>query len=216
MRLTHEKMHALTANMPMKLIRINDNPYLERYYAGTFADGWDLWLHHFIRNDEERHLHSHPFVFCTIMLVGGYTEHLGDQDYRITLPAADRALDMTLQKHLHRMQCEIKECHKEHGSMLDDAGGEYMRVGHTDWHRISAVNPDTWTAVLVHPDRRDSWEFRGDDGTIEKRTPSPRDWWKDYAIRPADGFVVGDNRKHPMRTGDIVIPGDILPVLVDN
>lgn len=215
MRLTNEKLRAISATMPMKLIRINDEPYLERYYAGTFADGWDLWLHHFIRNDAERHLHSHPFVFCSVMLVGGYTEHLGDQDYRMTIPVADRALDATFEKHIHRMRCEIKECHKEHGAFLDDAG-QFIRVGYSDWHRISAVNPDTWTAVLVHPDRRDSWEFRDDDGHIELRKPSPRQWWHDYNIRPADGIVIGDNRKNNMRTGDIFVPGDILPSLADN
>ena len=36
MTITHEHMMALTANMPMKCIEINGEPYLERYFAQPF------------------------------------------------------------------------------------------------------------------------------------------------------------------------------------
>jgi hypothetical protein len=110
MKLTHEHMMRATAEMPMKLIRVNDEPYLERYYAGRFSDGYDLWLHHFVSADADRHVHSHPFVFFTVMLLGSYTEDLGDNEVRITTPAG--IIDWTLDKHLHRMRCQIKECHR--------------------------------------------------------------------------------------------------------
>lgn len=194
MRLTHEKLMQLSANMPMKLIRVNDAPYLERYYAGKFADNWDLWLHHFCTNDPEPHLHSHPFIFKTAMLVGGYTEHLGGDDWRMTTPLADRMIDITIEKHLHRMRCAITECHKPHYEFMDECG-HFNEVGYADWHRIAAVNVNTWTAVAINRERRETWQFKDDNGSITNKNSSPIDWWKDYKARPADGIVIGDNRK---------------------
>ena len=74
MSITHESMMALTAHMPMKTIEINGDPYLERYFAHMLADGTQIWYHRFLRNDAERHLHTHPWFARSTILVGGYVE----------------------------------------------------------------------------------------------------------------------------------------------
>jgi hypothetical protein len=34
-----------------------------------------VYLHHFLRSDNDRHFHDHPWSFVTILLSGGYLEH---------------------------------------------------------------------------------------------------------------------------------------------
>jgi len=96
----NELLMRLTAAMPMKQINLDkflneshqlgstkvtetvcvQTPYLQRYFAGTFRDGSDLWLHRFLSADGDRHLHSHPFEFESIILHGGYTEEFIELD----------------------------------------------------------------------------------------------------------------------------------------
>src|SRR5690554_2304453 len=74
MSITHESMMALTADMPMKTIEVNGESYLERYFAHSLADGAQVWYHRFLRNDSERHLHSHPWIAVSRILIGCYLE----------------------------------------------------------------------------------------------------------------------------------------------
>lgn len=77
-KITHDYMMALTATMPMKTIIINDEPYLERYFAMVLPDGTQIWYHRFLRNDSERHLHSHPWQALSTILVGYYVEECAE------------------------------------------------------------------------------------------------------------------------------------------
>ena len=71
----------LTANLPMKTIEIDDEPYLERYHVKTDLDGTQHWLHRFLRNDPERHLHSHPWTAYSTILCGSYFEELENGNF---------------------------------------------------------------------------------------------------------------------------------------
>lgn len=35
-------------------------------------------IHNILRSDNDRHLHDHPFNYATLILSGGYWEHLAD------------------------------------------------------------------------------------------------------------------------------------------
>lgn len=70
-----------TANKPMRLIEINGDPYLERYHIASLF-GFKIWLHRFIRNDSERHLHNHPWHALSVILTGGYREIVALKGYR--------------------------------------------------------------------------------------------------------------------------------------
>jgi len=74
MNITHESMMSLTAQMPMREIVVNNELYLQRHFAAQLADGTQVWYHRFLRNDAERHLHSHPWRSKSTILVGSYTQ----------------------------------------------------------------------------------------------------------------------------------------------
>jgi hypothetical protein len=79
----HEMLMKETENAPMKTIVINGEPYLERYYMGEQeqADSGrmcQVWLHRFLRNDSERHLHTHPWHGFSRVLTGWYMEQTPD------------------------------------------------------------------------------------------------------------------------------------------
>jgi hypothetical protein len=170
-------------------------PYIQRYYAGTFRDGSDLWLHRFLSNDGDRHLHSHPFEFSSVMLCGGYTEEFltrdGSKDHRVTLPNPDSKLPELLEEFL--IQIKDKMFKPMSFSFLSLAGGSSQSVDVYDWHRIAAINNDTWTAVIVKPQRLPKWFFKDDNGDVSDMKASPRDWWKNYKARPDCDIALDDN-----------------------
>lgn len=215
-QLTPQTLLRLTADMPMKQINLDvyydkecpltgkiervksldkSTPYLQRYYAGTFRDGSDLWLHRFLSNDGDRHLHSHPFEFSSVMLCGGYTEEFltrdGSKDYRVTLPNPDSRLPELLEEFL--IQLKVKMFRPMAMSFLSIAGGASQSIDVYDWHRICAVTNDTWTAVIVKPQRLPKWFFKDDDGDLSDMKASPRDWWKNYKTRPDCDIALDDN-----------------------
>jgi len=50
-------------------------PLLTRYYL--LDSPWlALYLHHFHRSDNDRHVHDHPWSFITFLFSGGYWEHV--------------------------------------------------------------------------------------------------------------------------------------------
>ena len=59
-QIMHEILTLATASMPLKTIEVNGEEYLRRYFFKHLDDGSQLWLHHFLTTDSDRHLHSHP------------------------------------------------------------------------------------------------------------------------------------------------------------
>lgn len=72
-QLLHEQLLHITFHLPCKTIAINGEDYLQRYYLGEQL-GYQYWLHRFLRNDSERHLHSHPWSAISTIICGSYTE----------------------------------------------------------------------------------------------------------------------------------------------
>ena len=60
---------------------------------------------------------------------------------------------------------------------------QFRNIELYDWHRIAEVKPETWTIMLVDKRRLKMWHFLDDNGNIETRMSSPRDWYKDYKPR---------------------------------
>jgi hypothetical protein len=70
-------MDQTTAFGPFKKMVIKDEcnvPYLIRYAINTPIGG--IKLHHILRSDNDRALHDHPWNFTSIILWGGYWEHV--------------------------------------------------------------------------------------------------------------------------------------------
>jgi hypothetical protein len=53
-----------------------DVAYLSRWYAIPRNRWCNVYIHHFTRSDDHRALHDHPWASCSILLDGGYIEHL--------------------------------------------------------------------------------------------------------------------------------------------
>jgi hypothetical protein len=69
----------------MALLRIKEDiigrkgePYLSRWtlWGGRFTPGPKVFLHYFHRSDWDEAAHDHPWPFTSLILWGGYREHL--------------------------------------------------------------------------------------------------------------------------------------------
>jgi hypothetical protein len=50
-------------------------PYLLRWWVIPRNRLFNIYLHRFLRSDDDRALHDHPWLNCSILLRGAYTEH---------------------------------------------------------------------------------------------------------------------------------------------
>lgn len=50
-------------------------PYIKRWWVIPRNRMFNIYLHEIIRSDDDRALHDHPWVNCSILLDGAYFEH---------------------------------------------------------------------------------------------------------------------------------------------
>src|SRR5690606_26027070 len=165
-----------TATMPCRLIKLDGQPYIERYFVGA-SGGHYQYLHRFVRADSERHLHDHPWRIATsAVLCGRYTEE------RITLRDA-----------MVGQQPEL---------VLVNGANHLRRQPHNqliDLHRITSVAPETWT-LFSHAEWEFPWGFytlgpvqQGQASvTYQQYEPNPglpleKHWWRDAPQGAAAG-----------------------------
>jgi hypothetical protein len=137
-------------------------------------------------------LHSHPFEFESIILNGGYIEEFididGSKKMRDSVPSKLSQLHLILEEAL------LKTPSMNSRTFFHMAYGYQNHLDVYDWHRIASVLPETWTAVIVEPRRLPKWFFKDDNGELSDMVSSPRDWWKNYKVRPESGEAADDNR----------------------
>ena len=63
---------------PHFIIGGRHRPYLLRWYLIPRNRFFNLYLHKFLRDDDDRALHDHPWWFASLILRGGYTEIVRD------------------------------------------------------------------------------------------------------------------------------------------
>ena len=148
-----------------KLIRLKphyyiggfESPYLIRWYIFPRNHWWNLYLHKFMRDDDDRALHDHPWWFWSFMLRGEYTEYLGEDVSNTGMNG--------FPIHVRRKA----------GSLV------FRRAEHR--HRVSLPkNPDgtpqpCWTLVLTGPKSR-LWGFWCPQGFVP---------WYDFVEHTATG-----------------------------
>jgi hypothetical protein len=81
------EMKKLLKLLASKLIKISDirppdfvvgdpdQPYLKRWWLIPRNRYFNIYLHHFLRSDEDRALHDHPWPNVSILIEGSYIEH---------------------------------------------------------------------------------------------------------------------------------------------
>lgn len=60
---------------PDFIVGEKDDPYLMRWWVIPRNRFFNIYLHHFLRSDDDRALHDHPWWNLSILLRGEYTEH---------------------------------------------------------------------------------------------------------------------------------------------
>ena len=118
------------------------DPYLLRWWIIPRNRFFNVYLHKFLRSDDDRALHDHPWASCSIILAGGYLEHLPDgvvkhrRPGRITFRTATQA---------HRIELTRTPC-----------GGIY---GPAPYTRARVA----WTIFITGPKVRE-WGFACPNG----------------------------------------------------
>jgi hypothetical protein len=60
---------------PDVLIGKEDDTYMRRWWVIPRNRVFNIYLHHFLRSDDDRALHDHPWWNASLLLDGQYTEH---------------------------------------------------------------------------------------------------------------------------------------------
>lgn len=60
---------------PDVVIGGREDPYLARWFLIPRNRWFNVYLHHFLRSDDDRALHDHPWWNLSILLRGAYVEH---------------------------------------------------------------------------------------------------------------------------------------------
>lgn len=64
----------LRSGQPHFVVGGHDDPYMLRWYLIPRNRFFNLYLHKFMRDDNDQALHDHPWWFVSLMLKGGYFE----------------------------------------------------------------------------------------------------------------------------------------------
>ena len=64
-----------TQRPPDVVIGGHEDPYLMRWWLIPRNRALNAYLHLFLRSDDDRALHDHPWINCSIILRGKYIEH---------------------------------------------------------------------------------------------------------------------------------------------
>lgn len=168
-------LYALTASRPVRHIKLDSGPYLERYYLGQWR-GITFYLHRFVSEDTERHLHNHPWGWGqSVILSGGYTESVATDICPSAGPSG----------------CTV-ETRKVRW---------FNRVDGNHFHRIGEAEPGTWSLFFHGPRSRvrvgsasvaKGWGFLERKGDRTEFMPWPSantNWWTTAPLGRESGRV---------------------------
>ena len=96
---------------PDVIIGGHADPYLLRWYLIPRNPVFNVYLHQFLRSDDDRALHDHPWINASLLLDGSYTEHTiaaGGIHHRTVRQAGDIVLRGP--KAAHRIELHAGPC----------------------------------------------------------------------------------------------------------
>lgn len=99
-------LRVLLSGKPHFVIGGPESPYLLRWYLVPRNRRFNLYLHKFLRSDDDRALHDHPWWFWSLLLRGQYLEHTptGAKRRGVLSLAFRRA------EHRHRVELTHGQC----------------------------------------------------------------------------------------------------------
>ncbi len=148
-----------------------DAPYLRRWHVIPRNRFFNIYFHHFLRSDDDRALHDHPWINISWLLSGSYDEWAPAKghDGHTRTTRNEGALVFRRPTSLHRIQLRARSVFKkEQGSRLPV---HYL------------VEEPVWTLFITGPVVRE-WGFA-----------CPQGWrhWKDFTSfeGTGDGTTIG-------------------------
>lgn len=145
MKLTQRILSIAEKRDPDFVIGGNEDPYLLRWFIIPRNPFFNIYLHLFLRSDDDRALHDHPWLFnCSILLDGRYREWFD-----------------VLRRHVHGRDWMMRE------SADRTAGDVKFRWGAAP-HRIELTNGPCWTLFITGPRIRE-WGFHCPSGWVHWR-----------------------------------------------
>jgi hypothetical protein len=84
---------------------------MQRWWIIPRNRWFNIYLHYFLRSDDDRALHDHPWLNCSILLAGEYTEHTiapGGVAHRQVYKAG--AIKLRRAKAAHRVELHAGPC----------------------------------------------------------------------------------------------------------
>lgn len=145
--------------MNIKIIRdhCGREPYMVRLTLFTLF-GFTLKLHIFLRSDEDRELHDHPWAFWTWIICGEYWEEV---------PTSSGKDSIDVRRAINKRQWSVRR-----GNIALDAASKnvflHRKAGSLGYrpatwaHRVQIINPCA-TLVLTYPKGRE-WGFHTREG----------------------------------------------------
>lgn len=91
----------LFAREPDFIVGGKDDPYMLRWWIIPRNPLFNIYLHKFMRDDEDRALHDHPWVSLSLVIKGAYIEHLSGGRKRF---CGQWSLIPRWAKHRHRIE----------------------------------------------------------------------------------------------------------------
>ncbi|MBW0450862.1 hypothetical protein [Paraburkholderia phenoliruptrix] len=144
MKLADRIIAHVTRRAPDVVIGDRANPYLIRWWVIPRNRFFNVYLHRFMRSDDDRALHDHPWTNLSILLRGTYTEHTiapGGINVRTERSAGEWKLRLS-GKFAHRIELTHGECWTIFitGPRYREWGFHCPLVGWVHWKRFTAAD----------------------------------------------------------------------------
>lgn len=105
--------HAVATSLPREAQRAicgrDGSVYLWKFLLAEH-DGERLYLHRFMRSDEDRELHNHPWPGRSLILVGGYLEERREADRVVEHVYAPGDINALEANTFHRVDLLERDC----------------------------------------------------------------------------------------------------------
>lgn len=100
--LTDLLIRRVTRRAPDFVIGGEADPYMRRWWVIPRNRWFNIYLHEVLRDDDDRALHDHPWVNCSIVLRGGYVEVT--RKHPAGIARAPGTMVFRLARELHRLK----------------------------------------------------------------------------------------------------------------
>lgn len=138
---------------PHQVIGAEHNPYLLRWYILPRNRFLNVYLHKFLRSDDDRAMHDHPWWFMSYIVKGSYWEHRKDRPLTARSYRSAGTFAFRKAEDAHRVELESETL----------TLGPPTRDGIVTHYHTQEVERPVWTVIVTGPRIR-RWGFHCPEG----------------------------------------------------